>query len=320
MTNRFDPIHPELRRGWKLIPKTTFRRGTLWLIRLLNNLMPKTKAPIGVRIETLHIQAEDRKRPIRLRVYRPETSDSPRPGLVWMHGGGMILGKPEIDDPFLLQFVQELGLVIVSVDYCLAPEHPFPAPLNDCYTALQWVHSQAQALNIYPDRIAIGGESAGGGLAATLAQMAHDRREVEPVFQMLVYPMLDDRSAIQPSPENPELLTWTQANNRFGWESYLRQPCGADNGAPYAVAARREDLSGLPPAWIGVGTLDLFYAEDVAYAQRLNDCGVECELVVLEGAFHGFDFLDPHIGLIQTWRKSQIEALRRRLLPKNLDH
>ncbi len=201
----------------------------------------------------------------------------------------------------------------VSIDYRLAPEHPFPTPLDDCYAALKWVDAHGGALDIDPRRIAIGGESAGGGLAAALVQMAHDRREVNPVFQMLVYPMLDDRSSLRSNIANKELMTWSPESNRFGWESYLNQKCGLDQAPPYSVAARRADLSGFPPAWIGVGTLDLFYEEAVAYADKLNKCGVDCELVIVPGAFHGFDFYGPRLKIVDEFRKSQIASLRKHL-------
>jgi acetyl esterase/lipase len=203
--------------------------------------------------------------------------------------------------------------VIVSVNYRLAPQHPFPTPLIDCYTALKWLHTHRDDLGIDPNRIAIGGESAGGGLAASLAQLAHDRGEICPVFQLLIYPMLDDRSAFITDVPHCELLTWTQQNNRFGWESYLGRACGSDKLPSYAVPARRMNLTGLPPAWIGVGTLDLFHDEDVAYARRLLSDGVDCELVIVTGAFHGFDQFDHDLPVVQAFRQSQIRALRKHL-------
>jgi len=211
--------------------------------------------------------------------------------------------------------VQALGIMVVSVDYRLAPRHPFPTPLDDCYAALKWVHSSAKALGIDPQRIAIGGESAGGGLAASLVQLAHDRGEIHPIFQLLIYPMLDDKSTLRTDLSHVDLHTWTQANNRFGWESYLDQACGSDNLPPYAVPSQREDFKGFPPTWIGVGTLDLFHDEDVAYTQKLKTAGVDCELVTITGAFHGFDQFDHDLPVVQAFRESQIEALRKHLFP-----
>lgn len=235
------------------------------------------------------------------------------PVLLWMHGGGLIIGSPQQNDRPMFQIVRHTGIVVVSVDYRLAPNHPFPAPLDDCYAALKWVHAHAATLGIDPNRIGIGGESAGGGLAASLVQLAHDRGEISPIFQLLIYPMLDDRSALRTDVAQGELLTWTPQNNRFGWESYLGHACGFDDVRPYAVPARREDLTGLPPTWIGVGTLDLFYDENVDYARELQRSGVDCELVVIKGAFHGFDQLDHDLPVVQAFRQSQIDALRKYL-------
>lgn len=314
MARDLDSIHPELRPVAKIMPPFSFNRSNLWLTRLLTNLQPKPKIPSNIQIDNLFIQSQDLNHKLRLRIYQSITSVSSAPGLVWMHGGGFILGKPEMDEPLLISLAQELNIKIVSVDYRYAPEHPFPTPLDDCYTALQWVHSQAQTMGIDPTRIAIGGKSAGGGLAATLIQLAHDRQEVKPIFQMLIYPMLDDRSSIRSDLANKEWPTWSQASNQFGWESYLQQKCGSENLPAYSVASRREDLSGFPPAWISVGTLDLFYEEVVGYAQKLQNCGVDCELVVIPGVFHGFDVFSQKIQIAKGFRKLQIAALKKYLI------
>ena len=311
---RIDPnlLHPELRQI-KKIPQIPFNRETLWLIRLLQNFLPKVKMPVGIQTENINIPGNERDLTLRLRIVRPKSLLCLSPVLIWIHGGGYIIGKPEMNDPFLYQMAHELGILIVSIDYRLAPEHPFPAPLDDCYTALKWVYANARLLNTDPNRIAIGGESAGGGLAASLCQLAYDRQDVKPIFQMLVYPMLDDRTCLRSNPLNKALMTWSPESNRFGWEAYLKQKCGAERVPPYSVAARRENLSGLPPAWICTGTLDLFYEEDLAYADQLKNCGVECELTVIPGAYHGFDFFGSKLKLVEYFRKSQIAALKRHL-------
>lgn len=311
-----NPVHPELRRIIEKTPRFSYNRWNIWLIRLMTNLQPKPKIPDDVLIDNIYVQSQDLRYNIRLRVYKSKAIASPAPALVWMHGGGLVIGKPEMDDKCLIQFARELGIVIVSIDYHSAPEFPFPTPLDDCYDALKWVHSNAQTIGIDSERIAIGGESAGGGLAASLVQMAHDRDEVKPIFQMLVYPMLDDRSSVRLGLANKELMIWSQNNNRFGWESYLKQKCGSDKVPPYAVASRREDLTGFPPTWICVGTIDLFYEEDVAYAQKLKDCGVDCELLVITGVPHGFDIIGPQLQVVKDFRKTQIAALKKHLFPK----
>lgn len=306
-------IHPELRRTAQLMPRFSFHRRNLWLIRWLSNLQRKTKIPDDVQIDHTSIPGQDGAYNIRLRIYTPQTMVAPAPVLVWMHGGGYIIGKPELDDFCLIPFARELGIKVVSIDYRLAPEHPFPTPLDDCYTALKWVHDHAQALGIDPARMAVGGESAGGGLAAALAQMAHDREEVQLVFQMLVYPMLDDRTCLRADWPDKALMTWSPESNRFGWGAYLNRPAGSDTAPAYSVPARREALTGLPPAWVGVGTLDLFYDEDAAYAQRLTRSGVDCAFVEVPGAFHGFDFYDHETQVVSAFRQSQIAALKKHL-------
>jgi acetyl esterase/lipase len=306
-------IHPELRAAWKKFPRLTFNRWTTPIFHWLTQLQPGPTLPAGISLEQVYVRSQDGQQDIRLRVYKPQPLAAPAPVLVWLHGGGFIVGSPEQDDAYAFELTQALGIVVVSVDYRLAPQHPFPTPLDDCYTALQWIHAHPRQLGIDPNRIAVGGASAGGGLAANLAQLAHDRGEIQLALQLLVYPMLDDKTALRAHVPHAEWLIWNQKSNRFGWESYLQQACGADDAPLYSVAARRTDFTGLPPAWIGVGTLDLFHDEDVAYAQKLRDCGVECELVVVSGAFHGFDALNNSAAVIHDFRKSQIAAVKKYL-------
>lgn len=313
MASDFSSIHPELVSVAKLLPQLTYTPRSYKFLRLLMWLAGRPKTNPSVQIERHSIQSQDGTHHIRLRVYKPRTMAAPAPVLVWMHGGGYVVGTPELSDPWSLQCVQELEISIVSVDYRLAPENPFPAALDDAYCALKWVHDHAAHLGLDADRIAIGGESAGGGLAAALAQLAHDRGEVKPVFQLLVYPMLDDQTGADPKPEEKNHLVWNPASNRFGWESYLHQSPGLDVVPAYSVAARREDLSGLPPAWIGVGTEDLFFAENLAYAKRLRACGVGCDLVTVPGGFHGFDGAGPQIPVSQAFRRAQIMAFKKYL-------
>ena len=250
---------------------------------------------------------------VHVRIYRPAGLSGFVPALFWIHGGGFIAGRVEQDERSSAEFAHELGIVVVAVRYRLAPEHPFPAPLDDCYLALKWVFQDAGALGIDPSRIAIGGASAGGGLAAGLALMAHDRGEVTPVFQLLVYPMLDDRTTTRTDLDPANVRVWTVSSNRYGWTSYLGQISGGAGVSPYAAPARRASLSGLPPAWVGVGTLDLFHDEGVSYANRLAEAGVACELLVVPGAYHVFDWFSPQANVVKEFRASQVAALRRAL-------
>jgi acetyl esterase/lipase len=239
-------------------------------------------------------------------LYRPVGVSEPAPALLWIHGGGYVVGASQQDDKLCRRFSRALGITVASVEYRLAPEHPYPAPLEDCYSALTWL---AGLPAVDPARVAIGGASAGGGLAAALALLARDRGDVTLTLQLLAYPMLDDRSGDGPKDLNYRL--WSPKSNHFGWRAYL-----GDADPQIAVPARRADLSGLPPAWIGVGTNDLFHDEDLAYAERLTGAGVPCHVEEVPGAFHGFDLLLPKAQVSQSFFASQCASLRTALAPK----
>ncbi len=226
---------------------------------------------------------------------------------MWIHGGGYVIGEAAQDDVLCRRFAKELGAIVASVDYRLAPEHPYPASLEDCYSALSWLVGLPA---VDPTRVAIGGASAGGGLAAALGLLTRDRGEIDLAAQLLVYPMLDDRTVDRKDLDNPGHRLWNQSSNKYGWMVYL-----GDADRDTAVPARRSDLSGLPPAWLGVGTLDLFHDEDVAYAEKLKAAGVPCEVEVVKGAFHGFDGIVPRAEVSQTFFNSQIALLRRVFAP-----
>jgi acetyl esterase/lipase len=226
---------------------------------------------------------------VRVLVYLPKNASQPLPVLLWIHGGGYVLGTADADGLQMKTLVSQVGCAVVSVDYRLAPEAPFPAGVEDCYAALRWTHANAAELGIDRDRIAIGGASAGGGLAAALALLARDRAEVPVALQLLLVPMLDDRTAAQEEhhPFAGEFV-WTPHNNHFGWSSLLGHEPGRDGVSPYASPARAESVAGLPPAYISTGSLDLFLEEDMEYARRLARVGIPTELHVYPGAFHGF--------------------------------
>ncbi len=313
MKNQSSKIHPDLRQVAGRSPKFLFSRKYLWLTRRLMEWMPALKTPADILVENIYAAGQDGQAKIRLRIYKSKTVTPPAPVLIWLHGGGYVMGKPEMDDHRCIEYARQAGIVVVSVDYRYAPKHPFPTGLEDAYFALKWVEAHSQQLGVDGKRIAVGGASAGGGLAAALAQLAHDKQEIEPVFQLLVYPMLDDRTALRTDIDDSYNFTWPQENNRYGWGSYLGGNYGAEDTPAYAVPARRGDPSGLPSAWIGVGTLDVFYEEDTAYARRLNACGVDCEMHDVPGAFHGFDVFDPQLPVVQEFRSSQINALKKYL-------
>jgi acetyl esterase/lipase len=291
-------FHPDLRRFARLAPRGTIGPRTLRLIRALSGLQP-SRSHDGVEVLTLGSG-------VGVRLHRPIGVSQPAPALLWIHGGGYVMGNAQQDDRLCHRFSRELGITVAAVDHRLAPEHPYPAPLEDCYSALTWL---AALPAVDPARVAIGGVSAGGGLAAALALLARDRGKVTPALQLLAYPMLDDRSGT--GPDNPNHRMWSRKSNRFGWKAYL-----GDADPQVAVPARRGDLSGLPPAWIGVGTNDLFHDEDLAYAERLTGAGVPCQVEVVPGAFHGFDQVVPKAAVSQSFFASQCASLRTALAPK----
>jgi acetyl esterase/lipase len=223
------------------------------------------------------------------------------------------MGDIEQDDRLMQQLVTRIGCVAVSVDYRLPPEHPFPVPVEDCYAGLQWLFTHAGDLGVHPSRIAIGGASAGGGLAAGLALLARDRGEVPVAFQLLIYPMIDDRNVTPASYAITDPRVWHRESNRLGWKAYLGREGGGDNVSPYAAATRATDLTNLPPAYIPVGTLDLFIDENIEYAQRLIQAGVATELHVYPGAFHGFDMLAPSAAVSKQFKAERDQALKRAL-------
>jgi acetyl esterase/lipase len=217
-----------------------------------------------------------------------------------------VIGNAASEDVMCRHIAETLGIMVAAVDYRLAPEHRFPVALHDCYDALTWL---ADHHDVDSSRIAIGGASAGGGLAAALALLARERAEVPLRFQLLSYPMLDDRTAVRTDIDESNFRVWNNKANGFGWRSYLGSAPGSSVVSELAAPARCEDLSGLPPAWIGVGSLDLFYDEDVAYAARLREAGVECHLDVVPGGFHGFDAVRRKTEVSKAFRSAQQDAL-----------
>lgn len=267
----------------------------------------------GLRFERRTVRTPDGAE-VRVNVFRPEGAAETRPAILHIHGGGYVLGTADMTNATNATTALKLNCVIVSVDYRLAPETPFPGPLDDCYAALRWLHANASELGVDASRIAIAGESAGAGIAAGLALLARDRGDAPICFQCLVYPMLDDRTGANNTSPYAGEFVWNAKSNAFGWAAYLGQAPGGDI-SHYAAAARAPDLSGLPPAFINCGALDLFADEDIAYARRLLHAGVATELHIYPGAFHGFP-LAPGTHLAAIAERDRIEALRRALKEK----
>ncbi len=289
------PFHPDLAGAARWLPRSAIGPWTLRPIRLLTGLTNLLPAK-NVYVETLG--------PISMRIHRP-MSDGTRPAMLWIHGGGYVMGTAAQDDALCRHVAETLGIVVASVDYRLAPESVFPVPLHDCYDGLTWLAGRPY---VDATRIAVGGASAGGGLAAALALLARERDEIHLALQLLAYPMLDDRTACRTDIDERNFRLWNNKSNRFGWQSYTGSAPGSPDLTPLAAPARSDDLAGLPPAWIGVGTLDLFHDEDVDYAVRLEAAGVACALEEVPGAFHGFDLVGRS-GVAKDFRAAQIAAL-----------
>ncbi len=292
------PFHPDLRLA-RVLP-----RGILPGPRALRLLRATERLPR--RAAVAHVEVVPVAPGVSVRLLRPAAAAGAAPALLWIHGGGLVSGLARADDAFCAEVRDRLGAVVASVEYRRAPEHPFPVPLEDCHAALRWLAAQP---GVDAARIAIGGGSAGGGLAAALALLARERGEIRPALQLLVYPMLDDRTALRPDPDQRVRRVWDQRSNRLGWRAYLGTAAGTDDVPALAAAARADDLSGLPPAWIGVGTVDLFQDEDVHYAQRLRQAGVPCVLEVVPGAYHGFDVLERTAPVTRAFVDAQVAAL-----------
>ncbi|MDE0376007.1 MAG: alpha/beta hydrolase [bacterium] len=263
----------------------------------------------GVEVEDHWAPGADGDPDVMVRVYTPSGLDAGAPALYWIHGGGMVMGDVAINDADCKGWAVDMGCVVASVEYRLAPEHPHPAPIEDCFAGLKWLVSNAESLGVDAGRIAVGGASAGGGLAAALALVARDRG-VDIIFQQLICPMLDDRNITRSSHWVHHPKVWNRAANIIGWSSLLGKPAGSDDVSPYASPARAEDLAGLAPAFIIVGDLDLFVDESIEYTRRLAAAGVPTELHILPGAVHGSQYFLPTAEVSMRWKAIEADALR----------
>ncbi len=311
-------IDPELRPGLDTMRDRPVNGATLADLRRERAREAAEAPPPNPALATLAVHALG---PVSVRLFTPVGGDPDllHPALLHLHGGGYVMGSAAGADAEKAALCAELASVIASVEYRLAPETPHPGPVEDAYAALRWLHDNAAALRVDRTRIAVGGESAGGGLAAALALLARDRGEIGLVFQHLMYPMLDDRTVTaDPHPFTGDLV-WTRDDNRFAWTSLLGAEPGGADVSPYAAPARAADLSGLPPAFIAVGTLDLFIDEDIEYARRLIRAGVPTELHVFPGAYHAFDQITSARSALVARNRSR-SALRGALHPRRSGH
>lgn len=292
--------HPELQRIARFVPKRPVGPRSLPFMRAVTAALAQLPARGAERL---------RVGQVGVRLYRPPRSDA-RPALLWIHGGGFVIGTAAQDDRVCRELAKRLEVVVAAVDYRLAPQHRFPVPLEDCFDALTWLSDQPY---VDDSKLAVGGASAGGGLAAAIAMLARDRG-VPLTFQLLSYPMLDDRTCLRTDIDEQLFRAWNNEANAFGWRCYTGLEPGSDDIPALAAPARATDLSGLAPAWIGVGTADLFYDEDLEYAERLRAAGVPCDVHVVDGAFHGFDSVAPKTGVTRAFRDAQAAALSAALL------
>ena len=273
-------VDPELRAATLKAPKLNLENPfMLKLVGVASAIMP------GKRVDGVERRIV-RDGGLKLRVYVPDTPSGA--GLLWIHGGGLVLGAAAMDDVLCGETARQTGVTIVSVDYRLAPRHPYPAAIDDAHAAWLWMQRHLDELGLDAGRIAIGGQSAGGGLAASLVQRVHDEGGAI-AAQWLFCPMLDDRTAVDRARDGVDHFVWSNRSNLVGWSSYLGDAIGDAVLPPYAAAARRDDVSGLPPTWMYTSDIELFHDEDLAYAQRLESAGVDTTLEVVSGAPHGFE-------------------------------
>ena len=308
-------VHPDLRKMFSVMPakSDSFNEGNIGEIRKnldamlkeINKSKPKNDS---VLMAERSIPGLEGNPDVKVRIYEPQKRDGILPGVLYIHGGGYIMGSPEIYDNQCQGIISEIECVIMSVDYRLAPEHPFPAPLEDCYAALKWFSENAEELGVDSSRIAVVGGSSGGGLTAAVALLARDRKGPSIVFQMPLYPMIDDRIMTPSSNEIIDGRVWNKTSCQKAWKMYL----GNNKGevSPYAAPARATDLSGLPPAYTCVGDLDPFRDETMDYVARLSQAGVATEFHLYPGCFHGFDGIVPNAEISQRARKEYITALK----------
>ncbi|WP_298167865.1 alpha/beta hydrolase [Novosphingobium sp.] len=307
-------VHPELREATanflpllETIPPLS--DDVLPMMRDLPNPLAK---PLDAKPEVSEKQISGLDGDPAIRVFTINASaGAKRPAILYFHGGGYVAGKAEGDLSDVQVLARELDCCIVVPDYRLAPETRFPGPVRDAYAALAWMHGNADAIGIDRSRIAVMGRSAGGGLAAMLTDMVRRRAQFEIVLQVLLYPMLDDRTgSVRAMPAHVEGIMWSSDQNRFGWRSLLGVEPGSASVPQGAVPGRYEDLKGMPPAWIGVGAIDLFFDESVDYARRLADTGIWTELNVVPASWHGFDMALPDLRISRAFRHSYTDALR----------
>jgi acetyl esterase/lipase len=303
-------IHPELRRAGIVI-RRLFKVKEMNLIIRVQRLWPRFRKYVktkGLRFNEFNIPTPDNPC-LRLCVYRALEAKPDAVGLLWIHGGGFLVGSPEMDIGYYRRFINAANCVAVSPDYRLSTCAPYPAALNDCYNTLLWMKEHAAKLGIRTDQLFVGGVSAGGGLAAAVTLIARDNGEVNVAFQMPLYPMLDDRMAT-PSSKDNDAPVWNTRANKIAWKHYLGGLHGTTDVPPYAAPSRATDFSGLPPAYTFVGDIEPFYDETRKYIANLQNAGVPAEIDIYPGCFHAFDMIGKRSEIARQATQKYIEAFR----------
>ena len=306
----FPTLDPELAAAITMLPKLDFAdlpaaRATF------DAMMGPVLADLsldGVRLRELAVPGLGEDPDVTIRFFTPENADGPIPVLLWIHGGGFAIGTAASSDPFCVEVARELGIAVANVEYRLAPETRFPGPVNDCYAALTYIHARATELGIDPARIAVGGQSAGGGLAAGTVLKARDQGIVPVAFQLLEIPELDDRLATVSMTNFVDTPMWHRPNAILSWQFYLGESYSGPedpNVSIYAAPARATDLTGLPPTYLCTMELDPLRDEGIDYAVRLLQAGVSVELHSFPGTFHG----SALVATAEVSKRSSAEAL-----------
>ncbi|MDQ6418438.1 alpha/beta hydrolase [Paenibacillus sp. LHD-117] len=305
-------VAPELREVLSLMPDLKLP-DDLEMVR--NFPIPQIEKSQHVITTSRLIAGPDQE--LFIKIYEPaHRSETPLPAVLWIHGGGYMMGHPDMNDGLCEIFVKEANCVVVAVAYRLAPEHPYPAAIEDCYACLSWMTAASTQLNIDLERVAVAGASAGGGLAAALTLMTRDRNGPAIAFQMPLYPMIDDRNV---TPSSLEITSsdapWNRSRNITGWSLYLGEHA-SEEISPYAAPARATNLAGLPPAYTCVGQLDPFRDETIEYVTRLAQAGVPVEFHIFPGCYHGFEDIVPQAKVSLRARQEYVQALSRALNPE----
>ncbi|CDR30793.1 Lipase 2 [Acholeplasma oculi] len=291
-----DMIHPELRLSASFIKffMPSFKVGTLKLVKQMSQTI-KGKCFSKIYYEEKYIKRSDGSL-LRLAIYAPLIRKPNKVGLLWMHGGGYGLGIPEMNEKLYKMLIDETDCVIIAPDYTLSIEKPYPAAIDDCYLALEWMKANANLYMINPNQLMIGGESAGGGLTAALSLLARDRGDIEIAFQMPLYPMLDDRMVTESAKFNNDPV-WNSSSNYLAWKLYLGELFETEDVPIYAAPARALHYKNLPPTLTYVGSIEAFRDETISYVEKLRLAGVHVEFQIFDGGYHAFDILSGRTSI-----------------------